>query len=326
MRIPSQFNEDPWYRRSRQRTTNGDWRRVTRLVLALLLVLVLMRQAAKPVIYEQFFSALTRDLGDASAVQRVPAPGMDRERAAAAEDQLELPALPFTDPAITASVVDGTVWRAGDFPALYEFLSAAPYASATPQVVVGVLPLLQQPEMFRNRVVQVAGEVVRSERIAARDNQQGIEEYWQLWLRPVGGVQRPLVVIAAEVPPAVAAIGPAAVAERGPLVRVSGRFLKRLAYRSRAGADLAPVIVGSLIDAESQAVASADRGRRGAPERWLPWGILASALVSGVGAAAWIMWRTAVLARRTRAIRHATASPAAYLQTLSDSDFPPDGS
>ncbi|MEO1529001.1 MAG: hypothetical protein AAFX06_26565 [Planctomycetota bacterium] len=68
MRIPSQFNDSSLYRPERGRDdrqsnrrrhvpagSSGEWRRIIRLGVALLFVVVMMREAARPGIYQPFF-------------------------------------------------------------------------------------------------------------------------------------------------------------------------------------------------------------------------------------------------------------------------------
>ena len=56
MRIPSQFNQDSLYRRdNRHRNATSHHRRLIRLILGLALVIVVMRQASQPAMYQVFF-------------------------------------------------------------------------------------------------------------------------------------------------------------------------------------------------------------------------------------------------------------------------------
>jgi hypothetical protein len=275
------------------------------MVIALALVLVMMQKASKPEIYESFFGALTpiNELGSAQIA--------DAELAVETSSSA-------IDPAVTAKVVDGTVWRSGDFDALHLFLDDAKHFSDTTGPVVGILPLLQQPDVFRNKVVRSRGRVARCERIDAQENEFGISEYWQLWIRPADGADRPLVAIVPSVPKDVAAVGPEATDQNGPDVTVVGRFLKRLAYRSLAGADLAPVVVGKLINSEAVAKDAVlpidDVETRSKPALWMLVGVSA---ISGLALAALAMWRTSVTANRTRQIRFSRSeSPDVFLQSL----------
>ncbi|TWT52478.1 hypothetical protein Pla22_01020 [Rubripirellula amarantea] len=202
-------------------------------------------------------------------------------------------------------VVDGSVWRSSDRDAirlrLAQWKRNQPLRGGQSAVSVGVLPLLQQPVVFLGRVVVVSGRVARSERIVASD---GLPEYWQLWIRPDDGADRPIVAIVGDVPADIARISSDAILEAGPAVSIQGHFLKRLAYRSTLGADLAPVIVGRLpvhvTNVDDELV-----GRSSTQPSSVSAGlVLAIAFAVGVILAGVIMWRTHVLAVRTRSLRN----------------------
>jgi hypothetical protein len=399
MRIPSEFNDESLYRRRRRRGENADtYRKLVRMVIGLALVLVVMRQAARPEIYQTFFggqrgeevvpiSAPPRLMAGDSAAPPTPLPTLeidpddravaakiiaqlrlsdrrqwlvalsrwqtgrpvqmvpstvdsvrsvmqeeseDPQRTAAWYELLEAfeqqvaagdastpiaktyaPALAAwvaaLDDAADAEVVDGSVWRSGDFDSFYRYLDQAPWMSADRLPTTGVLPLLQQPEVYRTEMVRVSGRVARAERIEAQDNPYGITQYWQLWLRPSDGADRPFLVIVPNVPPAVEDVGADANLEDGPPVVMVGRFLKRLAYPSQAGADLAPVVVGRLLTrrptAASVTATSTAKSDVNDTTRLL-W-MVAVAVVVGVVIAALTMWRTSVAAQRSREIRSA---------------------
>ena len=56
MRIPSQLNRESLYRpKNQRRRSTENFRRIIRLCLGLALVLLVMRQAAKPTVYQTFF-------------------------------------------------------------------------------------------------------------------------------------------------------------------------------------------------------------------------------------------------------------------------------
>ena len=71
------------------------------------------------------------------------------------------------DKAAAEKVVDGSVWRADDFDALYRYLDQSKDFSPHGVSATGVLPLLQQPDVFRNQLVRIHGSVARIERIQA---------------------------------------------------------------------------------------------------------------------------------------------------------------
>ncbi len=271
---------------------------------------------------------------------KIPAAALDRWRAAMRDEATTARGLApaFTKPVLEAldeaamdRVVDGSVWRSADFDAFYRLLDRATHESVTessnkassPAVRVGVVPLLQQPAVFRGQRVRISGTVARAQRITARENNFGIVDYWQLWIRPGNGVDRPLVAIVPRVSDAIAAVDSDATLEAGPTAELVGTFIKRLAYQSSAGADLAPVIIGRLENASSgqssrsgvadlapgdtepagtKTPGSADRPSDN-ELRWRLAGTVAVACLLGVGLAAFITWRTTVATRHSRQLR-----------------------
>jgi hypothetical protein len=386
VRISSQINEDSLYGRHKRRQAPSSPvnRRLIRLVIALALVIVVMKQSSKPAIYRPFFGTppvSTQVGGQAIAVSSltgepshpvVPTPidAADRRIANLLVADLEPKAqrewllalakwqdgLPFTvpdslaalqqrydslqidaaeslswnlifealatpdppsvdsiaihallaalDDAAAARVVDGSVWRAGDFDALYRYLDQAHRYSEVGVAASGVLPLLQQPDAFRNQLIRVHGGVARCEQITAKENVYGIASYWQLWLRPSDGVDRPLIVLVADAPSLVQQVGPEATNESGPQVHVVGKFLKRLAYRSATGAELAPVVVGRLtmvpLTAEEAAMDTANAADTSPVSMWQ---ILLLSCLIGIAIAGLAMYRTAADGKRLRKLR-----------------------
>ncbi|EMI19125.1 hypothetical protein, membrane [Rhodopirellula maiorica SM1] len=193
-------------------------------------------------------------------------------------------------------------------------------APAVPQV--GVLPLMQQPDVYLNHVVAFAGRPARVERHAANSNEYGIAHYWHLWLRPVDGADRPLLAVVNDVPESIAnGVFENSESEDAAVLWITGRFLKRLAYRSGAGADSAPVIVGRILtlppDAETESATQSNSLVSDDGMSRSLWGMILFAVLLGVGLAALAMWRTAVSARQSRQLRHAKdREPSPFLAHL----------
>ncbi|EMI55243.1 hypothetical protein [Rhodopirellula sallentina] len=350
MRIPSELHGESLYRgtRSRHRPTQS-WRRVIRLSIVLALVVVVMRQAARPGIYQAFFPEASQSGAvnvartiPPSANTSVPTQSADatgrptdlntvasdgsndltsqiRQRFeqwvdSAPEDELLLALATWlrgellpaklddsllvgrpADAAILAVMIqdklirlakDGTVWRAADGAGLYSTLGmhqtngvrfqALQHQRAVP-VVAGVLPLLQQPEVYRGRSLVAQGEVVRIEKISSpadsddRCKEFGITSYWNLWLMPEDASRRPWMVVVSDLPTPLQSLThshavnqtPTSETEASasqsdpnkvvfpvssprPVVEVAGEYLKRLSYQSASGAELTPVIVGHI--------------------------------------------------------------------------------
>ncbi len=213
-------------------------------------------------------------------------------------------------------VIDGSVWRGKDLDALYAALIHRELIAAASRVKTGVVPLLQQPEVYRGRAVSMLGQVVRGERFMAAENTFGIGPYWQLWLHPVDGSERPIVAVVRTLPASLESrltlenddeMIPLAEAPR---VQIDGLYLKRLAYRSAEGAALAPAIVGYIAaaaggDAKDPTLSAENIGIPESPamsdsRTWLT--LVATALL-GFGGALLLMLRVNYTVRKLRAIR-----------------------
>lgn len=293
-------------------------------MIALALVVVVMKQASNESLYHPFFAPTGTGTSPQPSVGPATADPDSRSRpsslsTSSSSSSSSASASGQTSPLDAAfeqaigRVIDGSVWRGGDFDAFYQALNFAAGDAAMPEpTVVGVVPMLQQPDVFRGRVVAIAGTVARSEKLPARENEFGIQSYWQLWLRPIGGADRPFVAIVPEVPDRVAAIGPEASTQNGPGVHVVGVFLKRLAYRSSIGADLAPVVIGRLDRPAVSDPATVQTGSTGdaitttPPTTTLPttmgWTLMAACVV-GIAVAGIVSWRMSVMTRHSRTLR-----------------------
>ena len=237
------------------------------------------------------------------------------------DDRIRLTAwLNALDQAAVDRVVDGAIWRADDADAFYRQLDQAHKLDSQDATSVTVVPLMQQPQVYLGQKVRVSGRVARSELKTAAGNPFGVLEYWELWIKPDGGGDRPIVLIVPNVTQRIKDVGPDAALSKGPEVRVVGRFFKRLAYGSSFGADAAPVVVGRLMNQRRAArtlVAATEPGSIPANLRF-PLTI-AAALLVGISFAALVMWRTAVLGKRSRKVRSSNRpSPDGFLNSLAD--------
>ncbi len=220
-------------------------------------------------------------------------------------------------------VVDGSVWRSADFDAFYLQLEQADSLSSSGAVTTAVVPLLQQPEIYRGQLVRVSGLIAKADRLDASANPHSIDDYWQLWIKPDTGGDRPMVFIVPGLPSGMAE----AVKQGGkPTGRFVGRFFKRLAYRSRTGAEVAPVMIGRVLrptPSVSMARAKTNQGDGASnKQRFLMTLLIAS--VIGVSLAAIAMWRTSVAARRSRELRARRQRPDEFLDDLSQADMKPE--
>ena len=211
-------------------------------------------------------------------------------------------------------VVDGSVWHSADRDSLFLYLDEfrrtgsnwSGRKNANGFTQVGVLPLLQQPDVYLAKEVTFKGRVARIIQQDAGQNAFDFNRYWQLWMRPSNGVQRPLLAVVGSVPEKLMRFVGDSEIRDAPALTIHGRFLKRLSYRSSLGADLTPVIVGRVMMNGSNQVASTGNGpSRQSQNRsvsgFLPW--MVAATLIGIGIASLVLWRTAVSARLSRALR-----------------------
>jgi len=225
------------------------------------------------------------------------------------------------DDAAASRVVDGSVWRSGDFDRFYRCLDEADQIPSSGIASVGVLPLLQQPDVFLNQLVTIHGTVARAEQMDTRDNPYKIKDYWQLWLKPTEGADRPIVAIVPDAPQIVREIK--RTTTDGPPITVVGRFIKRLAYKSGVGADLAPVVVGRI----TYAPFADNEQPQQTKQETVPsndfWVIASIACLFGIVLASVLMWRTGVMANRSRELRSAyREAPDDFLQALGNQNSP----
>ena len=415
MRIPSQFDDDNLYRKKIPRGESvKTFRKVIRLALGLVLVVVVMQQAAKPTVYRPFFGHLPAKSGGAAASlpsalterHRISTSGDPKEKQsryspedrqiasqlilqlsrkeqvswtvilsrslrgekikklpdaiASKAQKLEFDAdlgteqraewefavqdlagtmpQPMADPpyglaqknallaaldeAAVNRVIDGSVWRSDDFDSFYRALDSASQLPKSGAATVGALPLLQQPDVFLNQRVTIHGHVALAENIQAPENPYGIKDYWQLWVKPAEGADRPIVAVVPDVPRSVSEqAGVQRAATEGASISVVGKFLKRLAYKSGAGADLAPVVIGRMTYApfapgEQTSTQTTHDTTVSTSKFWL---FASISCISGVSLAMLLMWRTSVLAKQSRKLRTAhRQNPEEFLKGLGE--------
>jgi hypothetical protein len=123
---------------------------------------------------------------------------------------------------------------------------------------VAYLQLFRQPDEYRGKLVTVFGTVRLAYRVAATDNELGIEEYFVYWLQPAGGPDSPILVYALEAPPGFPGISEQNKSSEsaGKLheeVEVTGVFFKRAAYAAKGGTYTAPLIIAKVPDWKLQA-------------------------------------------------------------------------
>jgi hypothetical protein len=162
--------------------------------------------------------------------------------------------LPVDDPTLQVAEVnadhlslikDNTYFRAEENPAWFALWKSVRDGEAVSKVsasVVSYAQLLDQPDIYRGKLVTVHGTAMREELLDAPANEIGLEGYRRLIVQPEGGGNWPIVVYTLELPEKF---------PRGDSIRAevsaTGYFFKNWSYSWRDGLGLAPVIMTKSI-------------------------------------------------------------------------------
>ena len=272
-------------------------------------VILLMRQVTQPAAVAflgQLFANPRSQQGDAVppgkgvAIKPVVADGKVSAELAESET-------PPLDEKLWGPVKDNAIFLPAEQPAWFALLQQArelsPAELAKQSVAnVAYAQLVNQPDAYRGRSVQVAGRILRESTKPVAKNDFGIVELHQLILAPRGGGQWPIVIYAIELPP-----GFPRGDDLSEDVVVDGLFFKNWSFPYDGGMGLAPVLVtptiawtgakgGDAKDAVPMKVADA------APATSK---LMVGAFLAGAAAVAFVAW--AVM--QTRRPRHAFQTP-----------------
>ncbi len=197
------------------------WRLLV-LVFSLGLVILLIGEVRKPGRWDWFLLLTGED--DSSGADHDQTPGRD------IDTRVQRPAVENSDPDVFISpgpavakfdtskqffpgvkpeyfepVADHKVFHAEDHRAWFHLLDIladhdpeALELASTGEVSFG--QLFEQPEVYRGRLVTIRGTVRRVIPTAARQNDAGVESYYQVVVRPAGGPDLPMIVYSLDLP------------------------------------------------------------------------------------------------------------------------------
>jgi len=122
---------------------------------------------------------------------------------------------------------------------------------------VAYTQLFLQPQAYRGELVTLSGRVRRAFRLAASNNEQGIDHLYQTWLQP-SDRSEPVVIYLAELPQ-----GFPEGMDLDEEVRVHAVFFKRWPYRAASGLRSAPLLLARSFEWQPRSpdVARAQVGR-----------------------------------------------------------------
>lgn len=137
-----------------------------------------------------------------------------------------------------ADVKDNSDFQNSEADAWFYLFSLLPEDKLSPRNEVTYTQLIDQPHVYRGKLVTVRGEVVRIEQLPAGENNQGIEHLYRVLLRPPGRALWPITAYCRELPEGWTTGKPLT-----NQVLVTGFFFKNLSYAWQDGMGLTPVIV-----------------------------------------------------------------------------------
>lgn len=219
-----------------------------------------------------------------------------------------------------ARIDPAAVWKGVDTLGFYRLLEDDPTRRADDAASrTSVTSLIQQPDVYLRRRVILPASVARVIRRPAANNPFGVLHYWEVWLRPADGSERPFVMFTREVSTAIAAIGADSALPDGPQVWIDGVFLKRIAYQSSLGRELAPAIVGTL----REPTASSNLQVAAPPSPAEGWLLVVVSAAIGCSVATLIFVQSGKTLARSRALRQQTRPPTPpFLASLDHADRP----
>jgi hypothetical protein len=207
----------------------------------------------------------------------------DEQIAANRANDTELPAV---DGKRLQSVTDNTYFRAAETDAWFHLIAiardASPQAMAASSVgSVIYAQLINQPGVYRGRVVTVVGEAARIDKVTPSANDLGIDTMYRVIVRPAGGDLLPIFVYVLELP---AGFSPETIPEHR--ASFQGFFFKNQSHRDSLGVSISPVLVARSF--EATLVAPPEQG---GPAPWPLWQLVATAALFAAGVVLWIWLR-----------------------------------
>jgi hypothetical protein len=150
---------------------------------------------------------------------------------------------PGVDPTLLAAIRDNTYFRQEEQDAWFNLLAIL---QKTPQAElraasigeVGYTQLVDQPHVYRGRLVTVRGTVHQITLQHPAKNQIGLEAYYRLVIRPADGGLWPFFVYVLELP-----VGMEPGKDPSADVAITGFYFKSLSYEWQDGLGIAPVVL-----------------------------------------------------------------------------------
>jgi hypothetical protein len=152
--------------------------------------------------------------------------------------------LPGIRPESLKTIEDNTYFRIAEKDAWFHFIGLV--QQEKPGTMQGVpveyAQLVDQPDVYRGKVVAVRGTARQITKEQPAENHLGISSYYRVVIQPADGANWPIIVYCLELPRGFSPNDGLALD-----VAVTGLFFKKLSYKSQDGLGIAPVILAKSL-------------------------------------------------------------------------------
>jgi hypothetical protein len=241
----------PDSRRSPDYSSRWEQLRLLFLIVPLGLVIILMFRLRDPKTAQainNFFAASENDAvaGDAHDIGVVK---HSQSRQVAGEHYVDTTRLfPGVRRELLETIEDNSYFRNAEKDAWFHFierLQDTEIVFANP-IHVEYAQLVEQPDVYRGRLVTVRGTARQITVEKPADNDLGLTSYYRVVIQPADGANWPMMVYALKLPEGISPGDDLSLD-----VNATGLFFKKLSYRWRDGLGIAPVVVTKYVDATS---------------------------------------------------------------------------
>lgn len=236
----------------RNYTSRREQLRLLLLFVPLALVIILMSRLRDPKTAGAINTFFTPDAESAPISKSVasdlaPAPVTNQRQAPQA--------IPGIRSELLDTIEDNTYFRTAEKDAWFHFIELLQKAAIDSGQAVNVeyAQLVDQPEVYRGKLVTVSGTArqITQEKPAAND--LGVTSYYRVVIQPADGANWPIIVYCLELPQGISPGDDLSIA-----VNATGLFFKKLSYKWRDGLGIAPVIVARSLAPATIALAAND--------------------------------------------------------------------
>lgn len=301
------------HRKAPTKLVSREQRRVVWLAAASAMVLLLIVKSGNPANWRWL-------AWDAPAIEAPPPadPSVDKATEPLAEQGRFFPGVSEAE---LREIKDDTVFRDAERDAWFHLLGILARTDPSRLAAgslgrVGYLQLDQQSREYRGRLVTLGGVVRQAKRVSAPANEEGVAEYYQLWLQPDRASSALVVIYCLELPqgfPLGTGLDAAA--------STTGFFFKRWAYPSQGGITTAPLVLARTVTWKAPPPADS-RAEEPRPLAVELLSAVAGALLLALAVLGFLLWRGRKRPPVAQPNEHRVATALALLERQSQDSTP----